>query len=86
MTPEAFERPRPFVERPDCLCVRAVEHLASVASHMDETDVAKHLQVLRHGRLCQLEGVNDVGDGAFIGREKGEDVAAPGFGNRVENV
>ena len=85
MAPEAFEHPRPFVQRPDGLGVRAVKDLASVPSNVDETDVAEHLQVLRHGRLRQLEGADDVVYWPFVNEER-EDVATPGFGDGVENV
>jgi hypothetical protein len=36
--------------------------------------------------LCHLEGVDNLGDGALVRRKEGEDVAAPGFRNRVEDV
>ena len=85
MPPEAFERLRPFVQRPDGLGVRAIEDLASVPSNVDEADVAEHLEVLRHGRLRQLEGVDDVVDWPFVNEER-EDVATPGFGDGVENI
>ena len=85
MAPEAFESPRPFVQRPDGLGISAIEDLAPVPPDGDETDVAEHLQVLRHGRLRQLERVGDVVDGPFVNEER-EDVATPGFCDGVENV
>jgi len=85
MAPEAFERLRPFVQRPDGVGVRAVEDLASVPPDVNESDVAEHLQVLRHGRLRQLERVDDVIDWPFVNEER-EDVTTPGFGDGVKNV
>ena len=40
--PVALELARPFVERADGLGVGAIEHLAAVAPHVDEADVAQH--------------------------------------------
>ena len=85
MAPEALEGLRPFVQRPDGLGVRAVVDLASVPPDVDETNVAEHLQVLRHGRLRQLERGDDVVDGPFVNEER-EDVATPGFCDSVEHV
>jgi len=85
MAPVAFKRLCPFVQRPDGLGVRAIEDLAPVASNVDETDIAQHLQMLRDGRLRQLERGDDVVDRPFVNEER-EDVATPGFGDGVENV
>ena len=85
MAPVAFKRLRPFVQWPDGLGVRAIEDLAPVASNVDETDIAQHLQMLRDGRLRQLERGDDVVDRPFVNEER-EDVATPGFGDGIENI
>ncbi len=86
VTPVAFERRRPFVQRPDRLGVRAVEHVAPFAPDVHQADVAQHLQVLRHGRLPHPEAVDDVADGTFVGGEERKDVAPPRLGDGVEAV
>jgi hypothetical protein len=74
------------MQRPDGLGVRAVEDLASVPPNVDEPNVAEHFQMLRHGRLRELERVDDLVDRPFIRRQEREDVATPGFCNGVEDV
>jgi hypothetical protein len=86
MTPVLLENSRPFVERADRIRVGAVEHLATVAAKAHETDMPKHLEVLRHRRLTEIEVLDDVADVTFLRREVDEDVAALSFGDRVEDV
>lgn len=85
MPPEALERLRPFVQRPDGLHVCAVEDLSPVPPDVDETNVAQHLQVLRDRRLRQFQRVDDVVDRPFVHEER-ENVATPGFCDGVEDV
>jgi hypothetical protein len=46
----AFEFAGPLVQRLDGLGIRLIEHLAAVAAHPNETDLAKDAQMLG-GRL-----------------------------------
>src|SRR5215467_14223720 len=86
MTPVLLEDPGPLVQRPNGVSVGAIEHLASVAPKADQTDVAQHLQVLRHRRLTEIEVRNDVADVTFLRREVDENVAALSFSDGVEDV
>jgi hypothetical protein len=86
MTPVLLENSRPFVERADRIRVGAVEHLATVAAKAHETDMPKHLEVLRHRGLTEIEVLDDVADVTFLRRDVDEDVAALSFGDRVEDV
>src|SRR6185503_16207107 len=54
MRPETLERARPFVQWTHRRQVGAVEHLPPVAADVHQPHVAQHLQVLREGRLRQL--------------------------------
>src|SRR5262249_36819671 len=51
-----------------------------------QAGIPQHLQMLRDGRLRQLERVDDVADRAFVAGEELEDVAPPWFGDGVEGV
>src|SRR5215471_8312875 len=86
MTPVLLEDPGPLVQRPNGVRVGAIEHLPSVAPKADQTDVAQHLQVLRHRRLTEIEVRNDVADVTFLRREVDEDVAALSLSDGVEDV
>jgi len=46
MPPEAFEDPRPLVQRPNGLRVRAVKHAPSLAPHVHKPDFAQNPKVL----------------------------------------
>jgi hypothetical protein len=86
VAPVAFESAGPFVERSDPLGVRAIETLAAIAAHLDQTDVAKHAKVLGDRRLCEAEGYNDVAHGTLAGREIVQNVSTTRFGDGVERV
>jgi hypothetical protein len=62
MAPEALERARPFVNRPDGLGVGAIEHLAPLSPYVHQTDIAEHLEMLGNGGLREAERRNDVRD------------------------
>jgi hypothetical protein len=42
--------------------------------------------MLGHGRLSEAEGNGDVADGTLFRTEILENLAAPGFGDRVERI
>ena len=46
----------------------------------------QHLQVLRHRRLPQLEGVGDLVDRSLLGGDELQDVSATGFSDGVERI
>src|SRR3712207_6219760 len=79
-TPVAFEHRRPFVQRPDRLGVRAIEHLLALAPDVDEAHVAEHFEVLGHGRLAHPQAVDNLADRTLVGRQEREDVAPARFG------
>lgn len=84
--PVALEPAGPVVHRLNLIGVGAVERLPSMAAHHYQTDVVKHAQVLRHGRLRETKGKNDVADGSFAWREVLQDVSSPRLGDRIEEV
>jgi hypothetical protein len=86
MVPEALEFIRPLVQGLDGLRVRLIEHLAAVASHPNETDLAEYAKVLGNGRLLQAKARDDVAHGTLLRREIAEDVAAARFGDGVKGI
>src|SRR6185503_5923619 len=86
MTPVLLEDAGPFVKGANCVRVGAVEHLPAVAPDIHQADVPQDPQVLRHRRLAEIELRDDVADVTLLRREVDEDVAALGFGDRVEDV
>ena len=86
MAPEAFERLREVVQRPERLNLGAIEDLASLSPHIHEADVAQHLEVLRDRGLPQAERHDDVADGPFVEREVHQDFATANFGDGIENI
>ena len=86
LAPETIESSRPFVHGSQGFDVGAIEHLPGVPPHLDESNLAKHLEVLRHRRLTQPQFGDDVADRTFRGGEKGQDVAPARLGDGVEDV
>jgi len=86
MRPEAFKRLRPFVQWPDRLRIRSVEHMPSVPAYPDESNLAQDLQVLRDRWLFEPQGNHDVTDGSFLGREMNQDLPAARLGDSVESI
>jgi hypothetical protein len=86
MTPVTFKRASPFMQRLDGLGVRSVEHLATLPPDIHQTDFKQDAEVLGNGRLRQIEAGDDVVYRALLGYEKGENVAATGFGHGVKGV
>jgi hypothetical protein len=84
--PETFEFAGPVVEGLDGVGVGLVEHLAPIAAHANQTNLAENAEMLGDGRLLQAEAGYDVAYGAFLESEVGEDIAAAGFGDGVEGV
>src|SRR5258708_39206339 len=82
MPPETLELAAPLVERPDRLGVGAIEHLAPVAAHADEADVAQHAEVLRDGGLPDAQGGRDVSHRPLPESEIAQDLPAPRLGDR----
>jgi hypothetical protein len=86
MTPVLLENSCPLVERTNRVRIGAVEHLTTVAAEVHQTDVPQHLEVLRYGRLPEIELFDDVADVTFLRREVDEDVAALNFSDGIEDV
>src|SRR5579863_7427583 len=86
MPPEALELARPFMQRPDRLGIGAIEHLPAGAAHVDQADVAQHAQVLRDGRLLELQRGDQVADRTLPEREQGQDLAPARLGHGVEGI
>jgi hypothetical protein len=74
------------VERTDGVGVGAIEHTATVATDVNETDILEDAEVLGDRGLLEAESVHDIRDGTFAESEKGKDVAAARFGDGVESV
>src|SRR5271154_3122574 len=53
MAPEALEGAGPVVQRADGIGVGAIKHAAAVAANVNEADVAKHAEMVGHGRLLE---------------------------------
>jgi hypothetical protein len=86
MAPEALEDLRPLMERPDRLDVGAIEHLAPVAPHVNQANVAAHPEVLGDRRLSQAQRRDDVADWPFAGREVDKNVAPARLGYGVKDI
>lgn len=86
MLPETFELARPLVQRADFLRVRSIEHLAAIASHMDQTNIPQHPKVLRYTRLLQPESNHNLTDRALLEREVIQYLAPSRLGDSVEGV
>ena len=88
--PEAAEPGEPLVDTPQRLTVDGVEPPLAVAAYRRETVVPQYLQVLRDGRLADLElGLNRGSDGArgqFAVGEKFEDSPTNWVAQDVERV
>src|SRR5262245_55503010 len=85
-TPVLGEHPAPVVDRAKRFCVSAIQRATAVASYRDELHVEKHLQVLGHRRLSELERLGDLADRSLLGRDKFQDVPASRLGNGVERI
>jgi hypothetical protein len=86
VAPEALKGAGPFMERADGFGVGAIEHLAAVPANVNEADFEQDAKMLGDGGLGKPEGGDDSADGALVGDEEGEDVAAAGFGDSIEGV
>src|SRR5262245_51348336 len=86
MSPVPLERPGPVVQRLNPGCIRSVQHVPSLASHLHQAHVAKHAQVLRHGWLGHLQQSNELTDRALLGGKKLEDRPSLRLRDRVEYV
>src|SRR5215831_16439540 len=86
MAPEALEGACPLMQRPDGLGVRAVEHVPSLAPHVDEPDLAQNPQVLGDRRLLQIQAAHDLAHRALLKREKIENVSPPRLGYGVKSI
>jgi hypothetical protein len=84
--PVTLKRAGPFMQRLNGVGVGAVKHLTALPPDIHETDLQKHAEVFRDGRLRQIEIHNDVVYGALLRYEKRENVAAAGLGHGVEGV
>jgi hypothetical protein len=84
--PVTFERASPFMERPNCLGVGAIEHLAAVAADVHQADFEEHTEVLGDRGLREIKSGDDVVYGALLGYEEAENVAAARFGHGIEGV
>src|ERR1700688_674770 len=79
--PVTFKRASPFMQRPDRLGVGAIKHLAAVAADANQANFEQHAEVLGDGGLREIESGDDVVDGALLGNEERENVAAARFGH-----
>jgi hypothetical protein len=86
LAPVALEPAGPFMQRPDCFGVGAIEDAAPFATHVDQADLAQHLQMFGNRWLPEAERRDHVADRTFLGRKVVEDFASPGFGYRVERI
>src|SRR5215469_5380596 len=86
VAPEALEAGGPFVHGPDRVGVGAVKHLATLATNVDQTDIAQNAQMFGDGGLLEAQGINDLADRAFFEREVVEDIAAARFGDSIKGV
>jgi hypothetical protein len=86
VSPVAFELARPFVERPDSFRVGSIEHLPTVAPHLDEADFPQYPEMLGDRRLRQVERCNNVADRTGVARQKMEDRPPLRFGDGVEHI
>jgi hypothetical protein len=84
--PVAFEPARPFVEGPDALRVRSIEHLPPFAPDVDEADVQQHPKMFRDRGLRQAERRHDVADRTLASRQIVQNVSTTRLGNRIEGV
>jgi len=74
------------MERSDRQAIGLIKHLPSFAANVDKTHVAQNSQVFRNRRLGQPESCHYFSHGTLLERQIVEDVAAPRFCDRVENV
>jgi len=86
MTPVSLKHARPFVKRPYCLCVGAIQHPAPVPPHVHQPNFEQHPQMLRHRRLLQPHRLHNLPDGPFLQREIVQYFPPPRFRNRVERI
>jgi len=66
--------------------IGAIHHAAAVAPDVDQADIAQNAEVLGYRRLAELEGRDDLADGAFLENEVVENIAATGLTDRVEGI
>src|SRR5262245_37180354 len=86
LRPEALERLDPVVDGLEPIGVELVQPPPARAAHADQPDLPQHPQVLGGLRLPEAECPGDVIDRPLAAGEQVEDLAAPGFGHRVEDV
>jgi hypothetical protein len=86
MPPVALECAGPFMERLNSVGVGSVKHLTALPPHLHKTDLEQYTQVLRDGRLRQIESSDDIVDGALLRYEERENVAAARLGDGVKGV
>src|SRR5260370_30701332 len=86
MLPVALEGSCPLVQRANGFGVGAVELVAAVAAHPNQSHVAQDAEVLGDGGLLEAEGCDDLLDGPLGPGEIAEDLAATGLGYCLEGV
>ncbi len=86
MPPEALERTRPLVQRPDRLGVGSIEHPATVATYVDKADITQDAEVLRDGGLPQAQGRHNFSDRTLLQGQIVQYFSATGLGDGVEGV
>src|SRR5262245_10460319 len=84
--PVLSEHAAPVVNRTQCLSVGPIEHAPAVAPDRPEVYVEKHLQMLRYGRLFELERIGNLAHRTLVGGNELENPSAARFGYGVEGI
>src|SRR5580700_1506204 len=66
MFPETLERLRPFVHRPDCFRIKAIEHVPPLPPHPHKSYIPQYPQVLRYRGLFEPQRSNDLPHRPFL--------------------
>ncbi len=86
MRPETFKRPCPFIQRPDGLGVRSIQHLPPIPTHPHQPNLPQHPQMLRYRRLFQPKPGNDRAHGAFLASQVIQNLPPPRFSHRIKSI
>ena len=79
-------RLEPLVEFAEGLGAQAIQAALRVATDLDETGVAQHLEVSRHAGLVHADGIDQFGDRSLAVTDRIEDSPSSRLGDHVENV
>jgi hypothetical protein len=74
------------MQRPYRLCIRPIQHVPAVPSHVHKLHLQKHPQVLRHRRLLKSQPHHNFPDRPFPRRQKLQYFPPPRFGHRIKRI